>query len=301
MWINDNFTLGATWLHLSERPYTQKVNIGDDPISNSMYGFDMNYTQDAPWLTRALDKLPLYSTKEASTFSFTGEVATFRPGHSKAIGKGEAGTIYIDDFEGSRSAYDLKFPFASWVLASTPQNATDEFSDILFPEATLFDSLEYGKNRARFSWYNIDPLFNEDNNPSQPDHLSAADLSNHYTIQIDEKEIFPQADFETTVLTQLTTFDLAYYPTERGPYNYDAAPTFYSAGLNPDGSGQLANPESRWGGIMRNLETNDFEAANIEFLEFWVMDPFDNRGPFGEQVSDDGYLYINLGNVSEHI
>lgn len=300
-WINDNFTLGATWLHLSERPYTQKVNIGDDPISNTMYGFDVNYTQDAPWLTRALDKLPLYSTKEASTFSFTGEVATFRPGHSKAIGKDEAGTIYIDDFEGSRSAYDLKFPFASWVLASTPQNATDEFSDILFPEATLFDSLEYGKNRAKFAWYNIDPLFNEDNNPSQPDHLSAAELSNHYTIQIDEKEIFPQADFETTVLTQLTTFDLAYYPTERGPYNYDAAPTFFSAGLNLDGSGQLADPESRWGGIMRNLETNDFEAANIEFLEFWVMDPFDNRGPFGEQVSDDGYLYINLGNVSEDI
>jgi cell surface protein SprA len=300
-WINDNFTLGATWLRLSERPYTQKVNVGDDPIANSIYGFDVNYTDDAPWMTRALDKLPFYSTKEMSTFSFTGEVAAFRPGHSKAIGKDEEGTIYIDDFEGSRSAYDLKFPFASWVLASTPQNATDENGDILFPEATLFDSLEYGKNRAKIAWYNIDPLFNEDNNPSKPDHLSAADLSNHYTIQIDEKEIFPQADFETTILTQLSTFDLAYYPNERGPYNYDVTPSPFSAGINSV-NGELNNPESRWGGIMRNLETNDFEAANIEFVEFWVMDPFDNRGPIdGEQVVDGGYLTINLGNVSEDI
>ena len=300
-WINDNFTLGATWMHLSERPYTQKVNIGDDPISNSIYGFDINYTNDAPWLTRALDKLPFYGTKETSTISLTGEVARFQPGHSKAIGKDEAGRIYIDDFEGSRSAYDLKFPYSSWVLASTPQGATDENNAILFPEAGLFDSLTYGMNRAKLAWYNIDPLFNEQNNPSTPDHLSDADLSNHYTIQIDEKEIFPQADYETTVLTQLSTFDLAYYPTERGPYNFDLGGTPFSAGVENDGSGKLREPETRWGGLMRNLETNDFEAANIEFIEFWVMDPFDNRGPFGTQVTSDGYLYINLGNVSEDV
>lgn len=298
-WINDNFTLGATVLHLSERPFTQKVNIGDDPISNTMYGFDINYTDEAPWLTRALDKLPFYGTKETSTFSFTGEVARFQPGHSKAIGKGEEGTIYIDDFEGSRSAYDLRFPFISWVLASTPQNATDEFNNILFPEANLFDSLDYGKNRAKLAWYQIDPLFNEQNNPSRPEHLSDADLSNHYTIQIDEREIFPQAEFETTVLTQLSTFDMAYYPADRGPYNFDLQPGLFSAGV--DANGKLLDPESRWGGLMRNLETTDFEAANIEFVEFWVMDPFDNRGPFGSQVTDDGYLYINLGNVSEDI
>ncbi len=298
-WINDNFTLGATVMHLSERPFTQKVNIGDDPISNTMYGFDINYTNEAPWLTRALDHLPFYSTKESSTISVNGEYARFVPGHSPAIGKGDAGTIYVDDFEGSRSAYDLRFPFISWVLASTPQNATDEFNNILFPEAALFDSLDYGKNRAKIAWYQIDPLFNEQNNPSTPDHLTEADLSNHYTIQIDEREIFPQADYETTVLTQLSTFDMAYYPELRGPYNYDLQATPFSAGV--DANGKLLDPASRWGGLMRNLETTDFEAANIEFVEFWVMDPFDNRGPFGTQVTSDGYLYINLGNVSEDI
>ena len=298
-WINDNFTLGATVLRLSERPFTQKVNFGDDPISNTMLGFDFSYTEEAPWLTRALDKLPFYDTKETSTISVTGEVARFLPGHSKAIGKDDEGTIYIDDFEGSRSAYDLKFPFSAWVLASTPQNAIGADGNVLFPEATLFDSLAYGKNRAKIAWYTIDPLFLRRDNPARPDHLTEDDVSNHYLVEIQQQEIFPQADIAVTGLNNLSTFDLAYYPTDRGPYNFDVEPTPNSAGINSDG--QLVNPESRWGGIMRSIETNDFEAANIEIIEFWVMDPFDNLGPFGSQVTDGGDLYINVGNVSEDI
>lgn len=298
-WINDNFTMGATVLRLSERPFTQKVNFGDDPIQNTMLGYDVNYTAEAPWMTRALDKLPFYDTKEMSSISFTGEVARFLPGHSKAIGKDDEGVIYIDDFEGSRSAYDLKFPFSSWVIASTPQNAVDANGDVLFPEATLFDSLIYGMNRAKIAWYTIDPLFLREDNAARPDHLTADDVSNHYLVEIQQQEIFPQADIAVTGLNNLSTFDLAYYPDERGPYNFDVSGTAFSQGVNPDGS--LINPASRWGGIMRSLETNDFEAANIETIEFWVMDPFDNLGPFGTQVTDGGDLYINIGNVSEDI
>ena len=294
-WINDNFTMGATVLHLSERPYTQKVNIGDDPISNTMIGYDLNYSTDAPWLTRALDKLPLFDTKEPSSITVTGEVAKFIPGHSNAIGKNDAGVIYIDDFEGSRSAYDLKFPFTAWAIASTPEGATDESGNVLFPEASLFDNLDYGKNRARLAWYTIDPLFLRDDNQARPEHITADDVSNHYLVEVQETEIFPQADVQYQGLTTLSTFDMAYYPQKRGPYNFSAD----AATLNSDGT--FNNPEDRWGGIMRNLETNDFEAANIEFIEFWVMDPFDDRGPFGTQVTDDGYLYINLGNISEDI
>ena len=43
-----------------------------------------------------------------------------------------------------------------------------------------------------------------------------------------------------------------------------------------------------WGGMMRKLETNDFEAANIEFVEFWMMDPFNN---------EDGLLIIHGGDM----
>lgn len=298
-WINDNFTLGATWLRLSERPYTQKVNIGDDPISNTMLGFDINLTEDAPWLTRGLDKLPFYSTKEPSTITFAGEVAQFIPGHSKAIGKGDEGTIYIDDFEGSRSAYDLKFPFSSWILASTPQNAQNENGQTLFPESLLFDTLAYGLNRAKLAWYTIDPLFLRPDNQARPDHLTADDVSNHYLMEIQQQEIFPASDVQITGLSTISTFDMSYYPDEKGPYNFETSPTAFSAGV--DNNNRLNDPGSRWGGIMRSLQTSDFEAANIEFIEFWVMDPFDNLGPFGTPVTSPGELYINLGNVSEDV
>lgn len=45
-----------------------------------------------------------------------------KPGHPTQIGSGSEGTIYIDDFEGSRSTQDMRFPAVSWMLASTPQD-----------------------------------------------------------------------------------------------------------------------------------------------------------------------------------
>ena len=69
----------------------------------------------------------------------------------------------------------------------------------------------------------------------------------------------------------VSMLDLAYYPAERGPYNFDASPTQFSAGMASDGF--LNDPASRWGGIQRRIETNDFEAANIEYIQFWMMDP----------------------------
>ena len=299
-WISDNFTLGATLLRLSERPYTQKVNVGDDPIRNRMLGFDLNYSDELPWLTRGLDKLPLYDTKEPSTVNLTAEAARFDPGHSNAIGKGEDGTIFIDDFEGSSSAYDLKFPFIAWELASTPAGVRDQNDQILFPEADLFDDEEYGRNRARLNWYTIDPLFLRDN-AATPDHITNNDQSSNFVREINELEIFPSAQRNQPLLTTLTTFDLQYNPFVPGPYNRDAQPSANSAGLNPDGT--LADPASRWGGIMRSLETNDFELANIEFIEVWVMDPYldDPASTVWDVPEDDGYLYFNLGNISEDI
>ncbi|MCH8330719.1 MAG: cell surface protein SprA, partial [Bacteroidetes bacterium] len=174
--INDNFTLGGTYLHLSERPYTEKINIGDEPISNSIYGFDANYHTESELITKLVDKIPLINTKEQSSITLSGEVARLNPGHSKAISK--KGIAYIDDFEGSRSSYDLKFPYSNWVLASAPLSAIGRDGDTLFPEARLIDSLLYGYNRAKLSWYTIDPLFLR-NNTATPDHLTDDDQSNH--------------------------------------------------------------------------------------------------------------------------
>lgn len=66
--------VGTTFMKLFERPFTQKVNLGEDPINNNIYGLDFGITKPAPWITRTLDKLPLYSTKDPSRWSLQGKL-----------------------------------------------------------------------------------------------------------------------------------------------------------------------------------------------------------------------------------
>ena len=303
-WINDNFTLGVTHMRLSERPFTQKVNFGDDPIANNIYGADFGYRTDLPSLTNVLNLLPFFQSEATSSFNIMAEGAYLKPGHSRAINQNKddkGGYVYIDDFEGTRTAYDLRFPLWSWALASTPSGARDENGQELFTESKLFDSLEYGYNRAKLVWYNLDQLF-QANNSATPQYIkdNPSTQSNHYVRIINEREIF-ERDNPNLLFTQISTFDMAYYPSMRGPYNYLASANGIPgkvAGLNPDGT--LKRPETRWGGITRAIQFNDFEQANVEYIDFWIMDPFDNTQPYGN-VNGDGYLYFNLGNVSEDV
>jgi cell surface protein SprA len=288
--FNKDFQVGATVLHLNERPLTQKVNIYDEPISNTVVGVDGTYRTDSRFLTRLLDKLPFYNTKETSTLTFSGEVAKLFPGHNKAIGQN--GVSYLDDFEGAITPLDLRVP-GNWYLASAPQG---QVQPGMFPEAQYNDSLVYGYNRAKVAWYYVDPLFQRDQPGITPADIDDDDQSNNFVREIPQREIFPNVS-QPTGPQVITCMNLAYYPTERGPYNYDVdSVPGLSAGIDTDG--RLRDPASRWGGIMRRLETTDFEASNIEFIQFWMMDPFatgtENDGSGGE-------LYFNLGNLSEDI
>lgn len=302
--VNKDLTLGGTLLHLNEKPVTQKVNIGDEPVSNTIWGLDYNYRTDVPFLTRLIDKLPLLSTKEMSSITTRGEFAHLIPGNARAIGKN--GNSYIDDFEGSISMIDLKSPSA-WFLASIPQGQPD-----MFPEASLYDDTRIGMNRAQFNWYNIDPLFyGQQSTNLKPGNIPEETYSNNFMRQVLETELFPSKTPPNGQPVVLSMLDLAFYPTERGPYNYDVRPTPYSSGIvtgagNPL-AGRLTNPESRWGGIMRRLETNDFQAANVEYIQFWMMDPFNgdyNSSTYPEMDANNlptGDMFINLGNVSEDV
>ena len=285
--VSNDFNLGATMLNLTERPLTSKVNIGDEPISNTIWGVDGTYRTDVPFITKAIDFLPLLETKEKSTVSVTGEFAHLIPGHSKALSK--SGVSYIDDFEGSQTAIDIR-TWAAWGLASTPQ-----LQDDMFPEASLTDNLAYGYNRAKLGWYNIDPLFLRDEGVT-PNHISNDDRSSHYVREIYEEEIFPNKENANGIPTSIAILNLAYYPEERGPYNYDVEPNEYSHGVSADG--KLNEPDTRWAGIMRKITTNDFESANVEFIEFWMMDPFVEKA---DSNFVGGDLYFNLGNVSEDV
>jgi len=276
-------TLGATLVRLSERPFFIKQSYGEDPIRNAMYGFDMDYKNNIPRLTKWLDKLPFYSTKAMSSVNGYLEAAILDPGHAKQIGKGESGQIYIDDFEGTRASIDLRFPLINWTLASIPQG------NGLFPEAALNNDLASGYNRAKIAWYNIEPVMQERRNSNNP-ITDLNEISRPETRQVLRKEIFPlQSNQAGEGL--LTTFDIAFYPREKGPYNFQTNP------LNINANGRLLDPQRAWGGLMRNIDQTDFETGNIEFIEFWMMDPFieNTSNPNG------GKLYFNLGNISEDI
>ncbi len=291
--IKEQLSFGGTLVRLGERPFFNKTNIGEDPIRNTMYGLDVNYRKEVPRLTKLLDKLPFYQTNAPSSINVFAEGAILKPGHAPQIGRGSNGTSYIDDFESSKSGIDLRFPQNIWTLASTPQGATDKNGNVLFPEAALNDNIDYGKNRAKISWYQIEQTLQQYKGPNNPLSNDRDELSDPRVRQVYQKEIFPQ---RTTGFGEsfLQTFDLSYYPTDKGPYNYDDA--------NINTNGKLTQPTQRWGGLMRSLDQTDFETGNIEFVEFWLQDPFINskKNP-NIASSTGGQLYFNLGNISEDI
>ena len=291
--ISDDFLIGGTVMKLWERPLTQKVDIGYEPISNWIWGLDLSYKTELPWLTRIIDKIPGIDTKEKSTLSVSGEFAQILPGHSKAIGKD--GNSYIDDFEGSQNSISL-LSQNNWFHASTPREQTD-----VFPEGELFDNPANGINRALLTWKVIDPTFYDNSRGPSNVVNDQGMLSNHFMRQILQQEVFPEKQLPPGTVQNLNMFDLSYYPNEKGLYNFDvdgkdASGKVYADGI--DSAGFLKNPASRWGGITRRIDQNDFEASNIEYIQFWIMDPFNEDY---EGTDQKGELIFNIGNVSEDI
>ncbi len=285
--FSKNFSLGGTLMYLHEKPLYQKVNYGEDPISNLMLGLNASYNATSGLITKMVNALPFLNTKEESKIAIEAEWAKLFPGHSKVISK--EGAAYIDDFEGAKTPINLK-SFVGWYMASTPQ------LNELFPEGDKINDLEYGYNRALLSWYIIDPYMQR---RTAPAHLiKDKKLDDHRVREVFQKEIFPERETPVGQPTNIPTLDLSYYPSERGSYNYDVNPTAFSSGV--DAFDKLKSPETRWGGIMRKIETSDFEAANVEYIEFWMMDPFAMDDTLGV-VNPGGDLYFNLGNISEDV
>ena len=284
--INKNFNIGGTFLHFSEKALTEKVNIGDETINNTMLGLNLSYNTQFMWLTNLLNKIPTVNATQPSSINVTAEYAQLMPSKQKA--GTNKGSSYVDDFESSQTGIDLRSPY-SWFLASTPY---DNSSSALFPEAALSNDVAYGKNRALINWYYIDRMFTQRNSSMCPGYLKS-DLkqqSNPYVREVTSREIFPGRQLTYGESSTIQTLNLSFYPNERGPYNVDAT--------NIDDNGYLLNPEKRWGGIMRKMDNTNFEQSNIEYIQFWIMSPFlDPENPNEE----GGDLYFNLGEVSEDI
>lgn len=289
-YLNNHLTLGSTLMRLTERPFSEKVLLGDDPIKNTVLGFDANYQNEFPWLTRTLDKLPFISTSAPSLISLSGEVAGIFPGHQRFINAIDPeGSAFIDDFEGSNSYTDLRFPPTTWSLASTPAGAIDRNGQHLFPEAANSD-ISNSKNRAKLAWYMLEPSL-VDGYSETPANIKKDTVAQSYWRLVQQPDLFPQRNLPTGQ-NYLPTFDLSYYPNQRGPYNFDAD----ANNINPQ-NGHFTNPRDRFGGIQRAIENNnsDFEASNVEYITMWLLDPFLYN------PNNSGDLYINLGNVSEDV
>ena len=287
--FGNRLNVGATWMRMMERPVTQKVDIGSEPYKNNVIGFDLQYNTKVPFITKLVDWIPGLSTKAPSTFSFQGEFAHLIPGQPRAINK--EGTSYVDDFEGAQSAIDLR-SFTAWRLASIPQGQSD-----LFPEGAKKD-LAAGYQRAGIHWYVIDPLFYQ-SSAQTPQHIkdNPEQLSDSRMRLVSQTDVFPNLQLAYGSLPNVPILELAYYPKERGMYNYD------TADVNIDPNGNFNDPENRWGGIMRALTTNNFEQTNIEYIQFWMLDPFndDAEGVDPNGAHNGGDLYFNLGNISEDV
>ena len=284
--FNKDFHIGGTIMHYGEKALTEKVSIGDELVKNTIWGVNASYNTKFMWLTNLLNKIPTVNATAPSTLSFRGEFAQLVP-HQARTGS-NAGSSYIDDFESTQSGIDLRSPY-SWFLASTP---FDNSSNALFPEASLSNNVDYGKNRALLAWYYIDRLFTQRNSSYVPGYIKndLEQLSNPYVRDIPYSEVFPGRELNYGEASTIQTLNLSYYPEERGPYNLDDA--------NIDSEGNLLNPEKRWGGIMRKLDNTNFEQSNVEYIQFWLLDPF--LDPNNDNY-EGGDLYFNLGEMSEDI
>ena len=286
--ISKNFNVGATIMHLSEKPLTTKTVIGEESVKNTLWGLNTSYKTQSLWLTNMIDKLPFVEATQPSQISFTGEFAHMIAGHYQDERSG--GYSYLDDFENAESKLDIKNPYG-WALSATPY---DNSGSALFPEASLTNNINYGINRAQLAWFMIDGIFTRKNSSSTPLHLrnDKDQLSNHFVREIYLREIYPNKDISNTTSSTIPVLNLSYYPNERGPYNLDAA--------NINSDGKLLNPEKRWAGITRKMDVRDFEASNIEYIEFWLMDPFVYNNT-ASVPNDGGDLYFNLGEISEDV
>lgn len=278
--ISDKFNVGGSFINMRERPFTQKSNYNQEPVNNSIFGFGATYSTELPLLTRLVNKIPTIKTDVPSNLSVRAEMAYLHPSTPNTADFDGEATAYIDDFEGAQATIDIK-GVRAWSLASTPLK--------FVPSANLYgnspedpENLKNGYARAKMAWYSIDPLFYHTNRPAE---IGVDEISKNSTRRIFIDEIFPEQEVAQGETLVQTTLDLAYFPDKKGPYNN-----------NPKDMNQLS-AEEKWAGIMRGISTTNFEENNIEYIQFWMLDPYST----GEFSPSQGELVFDLGNISEDV
>jgi cell surface protein SprA len=289
--FSDKLMLGGTFLKMTERPFTSKSNYGQESVNNTIFGFNANYSTEVPFLTRLANKLPNIDTDVPSNLSLRGEIAFLQPKASKNDSFDGESTVYIDDFEGSQTTIDMRAPL-SWSLSSVPEFPSNPAPGTVpynFNSSAL--DLSYGYKRAKLNWYSIDPTLYV----QTPGDVGKDGISLNTTRRIFNRELYPNLDLTIGQTQVVNTLDLTYYPAERGPYNFNP----------PGATGDLPNPAENFGGITRAINSTNFEQSNVEYIQFWIMDPYysgtNNPDLNAQNPLNTGKIYFNLGEISEDI
>ncbi len=294
--VSRNLRIGGTFQDLRENTpgFTTRTAIGNEPVNNTIWGLDLNYKKTGTGLTRLLDAIPGVQTKEPSTLMVNAEFAQLIPGvNTKRVNN----SSMIDDFEFARNINDLSRQANRWRLGSTPpefQSANSSFSN-----PSITKGYEHHFRRAKMSVYSIDmtTYFTGGGAGIIPPAMSAEARRNRFTANFNIQDILVGRSMPTFAEQVPTSIlDVSYFPSEPGMYNYNTD-------LTPNGL--LKDPTKNFGSIMRGITFDaDFDNANVEYLEFWMMDPFGAGIPLstGESVNTNGgKLLVQLGDVSEDV
>ncbi len=296
--VGQNLHLGGTIQHMGESPpgFLTRVQMGNEPVNNTIFGFEAAIQQKSNFLTRMIDALPLISTKETSAFDFSGEYAQLIP----AVNSDVRGNAFIDDFEAARSIFSLNNQATAWRPGATPQD---------FLKGATSQGLERNFKRAKISAYVADfSLYGtQGGNLNVPGVNADESRAYAYERNTNLESLFPNRRNANNITgLPLGILDISYFPSERGIYNF-------TTDLNSNGT--LKNPNQNFGAITRAITSDtDFDNANIETLEFWMMNPLVG-GEGGvvratgnirqDRINSDrrnqtgGKLIFNLGDISE--
>ncbi|MCB9260432.1 MAG: cell surface protein SprA [Ignavibacteriales bacterium] len=189
--FSDETKFGFSFLNLNQTTLSDKVRIGEEPLNNSIYGFDFQTGVDLPFLTKGLDYL--ISTKEMSSISLKGEVAYMNPDpntkKSKISSDNGESIAYIDDFEGAKRTIPVGVSYTGWRDISVPDDIPG-----LNNSLSKLDKMAF---KAKSYWFNI-----------LPSDVVVEDIWG------DRKKVGRNDD-------QITVLDYVFNPIGRGTYNWD--------------------------------------------------------------------------------
>ena len=294
--VSDELAFGSTLFSLSQKSPIDKYRIGEEPISNTIWGLDGQLNIEPLWLTRAVDALPFIQTRAPSHIRISGEFAQLRPGANPTpafeksrealqdIGQdfeGDElrGISYLDDFEGFENTYSLR-QAGGWRVASAPDSigvVPDDFS------GGASDSLRTNW-RAVMGWYSLHQNTLQD---LIGRNVECASIDNAIC-PVNIREVLPNKDTSGDNNPVFQPLDVYFTPHQRGPYNYTR-----------DLRGFLEKPQNTWAGMVQRLPEGytDFSTKNIEFVEF-IVKVFPEAGG---RVHRDAKLFVDLGSISEDV